>query len=237
MTTAATQGTASAQDAVAQASSVAIGSRQPDLLRHGVLLADLQRHRRDARLPRGLDGKLHSLGYLSGVYSSSASGIADLADAVDSGDYELPDDLWIANWNGQQNTVDTVVPANAWADHQRIHQYRGGHDETYGGHDDQHRQQLRRRRRPSAPRRRRSATPTRSATSTSPAHPSPATSGSRAGPSTRAPRPRRWRCACTSAAAQARPGRSSTNWGRSPTSHGPTLVPATAGPVPTTAST
>ena len=76
--------------------------------------------------------KLHALGYVSGVYSSSASGIADLAARIGSG-YLQPDDLWIANWNGQQSTADPVVPASAWAQHQRIHQYRGGHDETYGG--------------------------------------------------------------------------------------------------------
>ena len=31
------------------------------------------------------------------------------------------------------NTLDPYVPSSAWARHQRIHQYRGGHDETYGG--------------------------------------------------------------------------------------------------------
>jgi hypothetical protein len=76
--------------------------------------------------------KLHALGYLSGVYSSSASGIADLGDQVGTG-YELPDHLWIANWNGSTSTADPVVPSNAWTQHQRIHQYRGGHNETYGG--------------------------------------------------------------------------------------------------------
>jgi hypothetical protein len=76
--------------------------------------------------------KLHALGYVSGVYSSSASGIADLGDQVGSG-YELPDHLWIANWNGSTSTADSAVPATAWTQHQRIHQYRGGHNETYGG--------------------------------------------------------------------------------------------------------
>ncbi len=51
-------------------------------------------------------------------------------------------------------STDPYVPANAWADHQRIHQYRGGHDETLRRRHDQHRQQLRRRRRRSATRRR-----------------------------------------------------------------------------------
>ena len=53
--------------------------------------------------------KLHALGYVSGVYSSSASGIADLAGQLGTG-YTLPDDLWIANWNGQKNTADPVRP-------------------------------------------------------------------------------------------------------------------------------
>jgi hypothetical protein len=76
--------------------------------------------------------KLHALGYTSGVYSSSGSGIEDVAGQVGT-TYALPDNLWIANWNGAQNTIDPVVPSNAWANHQRIHQYSGGHNETYGG--------------------------------------------------------------------------------------------------------
>ena len=76
--------------------------------------------------------RLHALGYDAGVYSSSASGIADLAARL-GGLYRQPDDLWFANWNGHANALDSYVPASAWADHQRIHQYRGGHDETYGG--------------------------------------------------------------------------------------------------------
>ncbi len=71
-------------------------------------------------------------GYLSGVYSSSASGIADLAGQIGLG-YTEPDDIWIANWNGQADTLDPYVPSSAWARHQRLHQFRGGHDETYGG--------------------------------------------------------------------------------------------------------
>jgi hypothetical protein len=76
--------------------------------------------------------KLHALGYSSGVYTSSASGVADLVDQIGTG-YTLPDDIWFANWNGRADTSDPYIPANAWANSQRIHQYRGGHDETYGG--------------------------------------------------------------------------------------------------------
>ena len=42
---------------------------------------------------------LHAAGYVSGVYSSGASGIADLAAAY-GGSYTEPDDIWIADWNG-----------------------------------------------------------------------------------------------------------------------------------------
>ena len=44
--------------------------------------------------------KLHELGFQSGVYSSSNSGIADLAAQLTTG-YPLPDDIWTANWNNQ----------------------------------------------------------------------------------------------------------------------------------------
>ncbi len=39
----------------------------------------------------------------------------------------------MANWNGQATTSDAAVPSTDWANHQRLHQYRGAHNETYGG--------------------------------------------------------------------------------------------------------
>ena len=76
--------------------------------------------------------ELHAHGYLSGVYSSENSGITDLVDANGTGFVE-PDELWIANWNGQANTSSSVVPSTEWANHQRLHQYQGGHNATYSG--------------------------------------------------------------------------------------------------------
>jgi hypothetical protein len=126
------QGAAAAVDAVNQASAVAMGPGSP-------IYFDMESYSpggsgSSATLTflESWTNKLHSLGYVSGVYSSSASGIVDLAGQLGS-DYVQPDDLWIANWNGQQSTSDSVVPSNAWSGHQRIHQYRGGHNETYGG--------------------------------------------------------------------------------------------------------
>jgi len=126
------QGVASAVDAVEEASAVAMGPGSP-------IYFDMESYSRTSSATAATlafleawTEKLHALGYVSGVYSSSASGIADLAGQVGTG-YVLPDHLWIANWNGSQSTSDPVVPAGAWTPHRRIHQYRGGHDESYGG--------------------------------------------------------------------------------------------------------
>jgi hypothetical protein len=126
------QGTAAAVDAVTQAGALSIGPGSP-------IYFDMEAYTRTSSATAATlafleawTQKLHALGYTSGVYSSSASGIADLADQVGTG-YVLPDDIWFANWNGVASTSDPYLPANAWTPHQRIHQYRGGHDETYGG--------------------------------------------------------------------------------------------------------
>jgi hypothetical protein len=126
------QGSAAATDAVAQAIAIAMGPGSPIYFDMESYAPSSSASAATLAFLEAWTAKLHSLGYLSGVYSSSASGIADLAGAAGSG-YESPDDLWIANWNDEQNTSDPVVPANAWANHQRIHQYHGGHEETYGG--------------------------------------------------------------------------------------------------------
>ena len=126
------QGTAAASDAVAQASALGMGAGSPI---YNDMEAYTQTSSATAATLAFLEAwteKLHSLGYQSGVYSSSASGIEDLVDQIGTG-YNLPDHLWFANWNGQASSSDPYVPSSAWANHQRIHQYRGGHDERYGG--------------------------------------------------------------------------------------------------------
>jgi hypothetical protein len=131
-TTAATQGTEAATDAVNQARIAGIGEGSP-------IYFDMESYSRTASATNATlsflaawTARLHALGYVSGVYSSGASGIADLA-AEYGGSYLEPDELWFANWNGRASAAsDPYVPAGAWAGH-RIHQYNGGHDETYGG--------------------------------------------------------------------------------------------------------
>lgn len=78
--------------------------------------------------------ELHRLGYASGYYSSAASGIAVLDDErVRSGStMRLPDQVWIADWDGRANTTSRWVRSDGWPN-ARVKQYRGDHDETHGG--------------------------------------------------------------------------------------------------------
>ncbi len=79
--------------------------------------------------------KMHTLGYKSGVYSSGGSGITMLDDARVNrpGAYHMPDQLWIARWDGHADVSSAYVRGDGWMPHARVHQYRGGHDETWGG--------------------------------------------------------------------------------------------------------
>jgi hypothetical protein len=75
---------------------------------------------------------LHAAGYRSGVYSSASSGIAALAAQYGNAGYPSPDDIWIADWNGDPVLTDSAAPAADWPG-RRLHQYYGAHDETWGG--------------------------------------------------------------------------------------------------------
>ena len=76
--------------------------------------------------------QLRARGYVSGVYGSAASTARDMQALA--GTPSSPDDLWIANWNGTESVFgDPYVSDALWTNHQRIHQYRGGHKETWGG--------------------------------------------------------------------------------------------------------
>lgn len=75
---------------------------------------------------------LHAAGYLSGVYSSAGSGISDLASEYSDPSYSRPDDVWIADWTGDPVLTDPYLPDSDWPG-QRLHQYYGGHNETWGG--------------------------------------------------------------------------------------------------------
>ena len=126
------QGAGAAIDAVEEAGAVAMGPGSPIYFDMEAYTQTSSATAATLAFLEAWTEKLHALGYLSGVYSSSSSGIEDLAGQIGSG-YVLPDALWIANWNGSQSTSDPVVPASAWTPPRRIHQYQGGPNETYGG--------------------------------------------------------------------------------------------------------
>ncbi len=45
----------------------------------------------------------------------------------------LPDQVWIADWNGKANTSSSYIRSDGWQPYSRLKQYQGGHRETWGG--------------------------------------------------------------------------------------------------------
>jgi glycoside hydrolase-like protein len=77
--------------------------------------------------------EIHARGYLSGIYSSEGSGIADLI--ANHGKISEPDVIDVANWNGQADSDPGSDPSGYWAG-RRVHQFLGGTNDspTYGGY-------------------------------------------------------------------------------------------------------
>ena len=128
---AAGQGTAAAQDAVVQAQALGIGTGNP-------LYLDMEGYTRSTATTAAVLAfieawtvQLHASGYLSGVYSSGASGITDLVHQYGTG-YTEPDELWTAAWDLLPPATPPTSPANAyvpsgdWPNNQQLLQYRGG---------------------------------------------------------------------------------------------------------------
>ncbi len=79
----------------------------------------------------GWTQELHTKGYLSGVYSNLGSGISDLINYA--GSISEPDTIDFAKWDGVATTSDPGVPSGDWVNHQRMKQFVGDHNATYGG--------------------------------------------------------------------------------------------------------
>ncbi|MGZ4333506.1 MAG: glycoside hydrolase domain-containing protein [Gaiellaceae bacterium] len=130
-TTAASQGTAAADDAAAKAQALGLPSGSPiwfDM--EGYHLGDTTCSNAVRSFAGAWGAELHAQGFLAGVYGSAASTIRDVAQLGGA----VPDVIWIANWNGNESVFgDPYVSDTLWANHQRVHQYKGGHKETYGG--------------------------------------------------------------------------------------------------------
>lgn len=127
------QATAAADDAAAQAAAL-------DLAPGSAIYYDLENYQRgNAACTKTVlsylntwTQRLHTHGYLAGVYSSAGSGITDLAKTVGTPGWTPPDAIWIARWDNKPTTSDPAVPAGDWTEHQRIKQFSGGHRETHG---------------------------------------------------------------------------------------------------------
>jgi hypothetical protein len=80
--------------------------------------------------------QLHASRYVSGVYSSAATGARALGLATSIGGHSLaePDALWFADWDGQSNVAGTpYLSPGWWVRYQRIKQYLGPHNRHVNG--------------------------------------------------------------------------------------------------------
>lgn len=126
------QAVAAANDAVKHARALGIPAGSP-------IYYDLESYHRTKSVTasvlaffRAWTRQIHADGYTSGFYSSALSGITDLVHVYKT-KFPEPDDIWIADWNGKRTTQDPYVPGRDWANHQRLHQYVGPHNENYDG--------------------------------------------------------------------------------------------------------
>jgi hypothetical protein len=132
---AADQGAAEGRDAVDHARSLAIAPGSP-------LYLDMESYPHDGgctgtvlQYTAAWSHAVRSAGYLSGFYSSSDSGISDLArSALHRGGPELPDVVWYARWDSRCDTSGYgALVDGEWVDHQRVHQFVGNTSASYGG--------------------------------------------------------------------------------------------------------
>jgi hypothetical protein len=125
------QGAAAAADAVQQAERLGFGPMTP-------LYYDMEAYTA-AESASALvflsawTREVHRLGYASGVYSSSRSGIADLARKYGRRRFAMPDAIYDALWNGSQNAKDNVYKRGEWSGRRRLHQFSGNVLQTFGG--------------------------------------------------------------------------------------------------------
>lgn len=135
-TTAASQGTAAAQDAVAQAQALGVGTGNP-------IYYDMENYRRSTTnsgavlaFLQAWTEQLHTSGYLSGVYSSGSSGITDLVTNYGT-TYVEPDELWTASWYSSApptSPANAYVPSTDWPGaHQLLQYWSDATNENYGG--------------------------------------------------------------------------------------------------------
>lgn len=131
--TAAQQGKADADQALAEAVSFDIG-------KGSAIYLDVEAYRpnnaactnQTLQYIEAWITELHGHHYRAGVYSSGDGAIGDLVHAHMTA-VQCPDALWMAHWDGKSDTVDPIVPEPMWSHRQRIKQFSNGHKEKHGG--------------------------------------------------------------------------------------------------------
>lgn len=132
--------------ASAQGAAAAVGSIRAaallGILPGSALYSDVESYdANDSRCARavraywsGWTQALHARGYLAGAYGNLESAVQDLAESHASTSYARPDVVWNAQWNNSATLRGWAqVPDAYWPLHQRVKQFRGDGNETYGG--------------------------------------------------------------------------------------------------------
>lgn len=135
LTTAASQGAAAANDADTQ--RAALGLSKGSAIFNDIepyTTTDIPCRNSVLTYLSAWTTRLHQIGYVSGAYMNLNQGARDLSAVYSSPAYARPDALWIARYDGSTSLTGwTGIPDQQWSTHQRAKQYRGTHNETYGG--------------------------------------------------------------------------------------------------------
>lgn len=126
-TTARAQGVAEANAASDAAS--ALGLNPPTIVYYDMERYDPSSNAAARAFLDGWTAQMHARGNRSGVYGAPSNASADWAAIANP-----PDAVWIAAWNGNTSVFGiSGLSDSLWTNHQRLHQYQGGHNETWGG--------------------------------------------------------------------------------------------------------
>jgi hypothetical protein len=135
---AASQGRAAARDAVSDAAALGLGRGAP--VYYDMESFDPQVASCRSAVLTFLDAwtrQIHASGYVSGVYTSAATGAQalGLGGSVSGRPLAEPDSVWFADWDDQSNVLGTPYLSPSWwgNGHQRIKQYLGPHNRTVNG--------------------------------------------------------------------------------------------------------
>lgn len=84
---------------------------------------------------KGWTDRLKERGYVSGVYGSPTNAVGDWLNIPQA---SQPDAVWLARWDNIMSVwaygaPSPAVPENAWANHQRIKQWKAPFNDTWGG--------------------------------------------------------------------------------------------------------